>query len=58
MAIKSRSYILELVHVKLSCEIFFFSYLFNGKLITPAFRINNTQQKAENFMFCLTLTAE
>ena len=56
MAPKSRSYILDLVHVKLSVEIFFFSELFNGELITPAFRIQNTQQKAANLMFCLTLT--
>ena len=58
MALKSRSYILDLVYVKLSCEIFFFSELFNGELITPDFRIKNTQQKAANLMFCLTLTAE
>ena len=57
MTLKSRSYILDLVHVKLSCEIFF-SELCNGELITPAFRIKNTQQKIANLMFCLTLTAE
>ena len=39
MALKSRSYILDLDHVKLSLGIFFFSGLFNGELITPSFRI-------------------
>ena len=58
MTLKSRGYILGLVHVKLSRKIFFFSELFNGELITPDFWIKNTQQKAANLMFCLTLTAE
>ena len=54
MALKSRSHILDLVPVKLSLE--FFSELFNGKLIIPAFRIKNTQKTAANLMFRLTLT--
>ena len=58
MALKSRSYILDLVHEKLSCEIFFFIELFNGVLIRLDFRIKNTQQKAANLMFFLTSTAE
>ena len=57
MSLKSRSYILDIVHVNLSLEIFFLSQLFNGELITPAFMIKNTQQKVVNLMFCLTLTA-
>ena len=57
MALKSRSFVLDLVHVKLSLDIFFFSELFNEELITPAFRIKHTQQKAAYLMFCLTLTA-
>ena len=56
MALKSRGYILDLVDVKLSLEVFFFSELFNGELIAPAFRIKNRQQKAAILMFCLTLT--
>ena len=39
MALKSRSYILDLDHVKLSLGVFFFTGMFNGELITPAFRI-------------------
>jgi hypothetical protein len=35
----------------------FFPELFNGELITPAFRIKNTQQKAANLLIRLTLTA-
>ena len=58
IAQKIRSFILDLLHVKLSLKIFFFSELFNGELIKPAFRIKNTQQKAANLIFCLTLTAE
>ena len=58
MALKSRSYILDLVHVKLSYDFFFFSELFNVKIITPAFRLKNSQQKAANLMFCQALTAE
>ena len=54
MALKSRSYILYLVPVKLS--LIFFPELFNGELITTTFGIKNTQQKAENLMFYLTLT--
>jgi hypothetical protein len=53
---KKKSYILELVHVKLSLN--FFPELFNGELITPAFRKKNTQQKAANLLIHLTLTAE
>ena len=34
MALKSRSYILDLDHVKLSLGIFFFSELFNGEAIS------------------------
>ena len=50
-----KSYILDFVHVKLSLN--FFPELFNGELITPAFRIKNTQQKAANLLIRLTLTA-
>ena len=38
MALKSRSYILDLDHVKLSLG-FFFTGLFNGEFFIPAFRI-------------------
>ena len=39
MALKLRSYILDLDCVKLSLEIFFFSELFNGEYFSPDFRI-------------------
>ena len=38
-ALKSRSYILDLDHVKLSLRKILFTGLFNAELITPAFRI-------------------
>ena len=50
-ALKSRSNILDIVHVKLSLEIFLFSELFNGEIIAPAFTIKNTQQKAKKNIF-------
>ena len=39
MALKSRSYILGLDHVKLSLGLFFFSEQFNRDFFSPAFRI-------------------
>ena len=39
MALKPRSYILDLDRVRLSFGIFF-SELFNGEIFLPAFRIN------------------
>ena len=58
MALKSRSYILDLDHIKLSLGLLFFSELFNREFLSPAFRIyfffvKNTDHKAENLMFCL-----
>ena len=54
MALKSRSYILNLDRVKWS-----FSELFNGEFFLPAFRmlfyVKNTYQKATNLMFRLIL---
>ena len=57
MALKSRSYILDLDRVKLSLE-FFFSELFNGeffhRLLGSTFIfVRNTPQKATNLMFSL-----
>ena len=50
MALKLRSYALDLVCVRLS-------ELFNGELITPDLRIKNTLQKASNLLFHLSFTA-
>ena len=58
MALKSRSYILDLDHVKLSLGIFFFLICLIGSIFhqlsgfTFIF-VKNRQQKAANFMFCL-----
>ena len=58
MALKSRSYILDLDHVKLYFEIFFFlSCLiesFSPQLSGSTFIfVKNTHQKAPNLTFCL-----
>ena len=62
MALKSKTHILDLDNVKLSLGIFF-TGLFNGELITPAFSIyiyfdqKHTPKKAANLMFRLILPA-
>ena len=58
MALKSRSYILDLDHVKLSLGILFFlSCLIEGichQLSGSTFIfVKNTHQKVANLMFCL-----
>ena len=59
MALKSRSYILDLDRVKLSLGIFFFlSFLmesFPTSLQDLPFFVNNTHQKAASLMFDLIL---
>ena len=60
MALKSRSYILDLDHVKLSLGIFFFPSCLIESLLhqlsgsTFTF-VKNTHQKATNLMFSLIL---
>ena len=62
MALKSRSYILDLDHVKLSLGICFLLGCFMESLLhklsgyTFIF-VKNTHQKAANLMFCLILPA-
>ena len=63
IALKSRSYILGLDHVKLSLGIFFFYELFNGKLFhllsgSTFIFVKKTDQKSPNFTFQLILPAE
>ena len=59
MALKSRSYILDLDHVKLSLGLFFFSELFNKDFFSHQVLgstfifVKNIHQQAANFMFCL-----
>ena len=61
MALKSRSYILDLDRVRLTFGIFFFLSCLMERFFLPAFRIylffvvKNTHQKAANLMFCLIL---
>ena len=55
ISLKSRSFILDLDHVKFFFGIFFFTGLFIGDHITPAFRIylfcvKNAHQKAANLI--------
>ena len=59
MALKSRSYNLDLDRFTLSLDIFF-SELFNRQVFLLAFRIylfflSKTHQKAATIMFCLIL---
>ena len=62
MALKSRSYILDLDHVKLSLRIFFLlgclmeSFLHQLSGYTFIF-VKSTHQKAANLLFCLILPA-
>ena len=58
MALKSRSYILDLDHVKLSLGIFFFlscliESIFHQLSGSTFIFVKNTHQKAANLMFCL-----
>ena len=58
MALKSRSYILYLDHVKLSLGIFFFlscliDSIFHQLSGSTFIFVKNTHQKAANLMFCL-----
>ena len=57
MALKSRSYILDLDCVKLSLGIFFFLSCLMESFFLQAYRIfvKNTHQKAVNLMFRLIL---
>ena len=60
MALKSRSYILDLDHVRLSFGIFFFlsclMEIFSYQLSGSTFIfVKNTHQKAANLLFCLIL---
>ena len=62
MALKSRSYILDLNCVKLSLEIFFFMSRLMESFFTsfqdlPLFSSKNTHQKAANLKFDLILPA-
>ena len=57
-ALKSRSYILDLVNVKLSLGIFFFlscliDSIFHHLSGTTFFKVKNTHQKGANLTFCL-----
>ena len=60
MALKSRSFILDLDHMKPSLVIFFFlsglmeSFLHQLSVSTFIF-VKNTHQKSANLMFCLIL---
>ena len=61
MALKSRSYILDLDHVKLSLGIFFFlscliESIFHQLLGSTFIFVKNTHQKAKNLTFCLIST--
>ena len=58
MALKSRSYILDLDHVKLSLGVFFFlscliESIFHQLSGSKFIFVKNTHQKAANLMFCL-----
>ena len=58
MALKSKSYIFDLDHVKLSLEIFFFlscliESVFHQLSGSTLFFVRNTHQKPANLMFCL-----
>ena len=58
MALKSRSYIFDLDHVKLSLGIFFFlscliESIFHQLSGSTFIFVKNTHQKAANLMFCL-----
>ena len=58
MALKSRSYIFDLDHVKLSLEIFFFlssliESIFHQLSRSTFIFVKNTHQKAANLTFCL-----
>ena len=58
MALKSRSFILDLDFVKLSLRNFFYlsclmESFFHQLLGYTFFFVKNTHQKAPNFMFCL-----
>ena len=60
MALKSRSYIFDLDHVKLSLGIFFFlscliESIFHQLSGSTFIFVKNTQQKAANLMFGLIL---
>ena len=62
MALKSRSYILDLDHVKLSLGIFFFlscliESIFHQLSGSTFIFVKNTDQKAANLTFCLILPA-
>ena len=58
MVLKLRSYILDLVHLKLSLDIFFLLSCLMESLLQQLSGKKNTQQKAANLMFCLILTVE
>ena len=51
MALKSRSYIIDLDRVRLSFGIFFFLSCLMERLLYQL--VKNTHQKAANLMFCL-----
>ena len=58
MALKSRSYILDLDHVKMSLGIFFFlscliETIFHQLSGSTFIFVKNTHQKGANLMFCI-----
>ena len=55
MALKSRSYILDLDRIKLSFWIFFFLSCLMESFFTSFIFVKNTHQKAVNLMFHLIL---
>ena len=60
MALKSRSYILDLDHMKSSLGIFFFLSCLMESLLhqlsgSTFIFVKNTHQKSANLMFCLIL---